>query len=207
MNKREGYLVVAFGWIVMTLSGTLPYLFTGAIPSFSNAVFETISGYTTTGSTILNDIEALPEGVLFWRSLTHWIGGMGIIVLAVAILPMLGIGGMQLYRAETPGPVKDSKLTPRIKETAIALWSIYLGLTCVCAIAYWGAGMSGFDAVCHSFSTIAIGGFSTHDASIGYFDSWAIEAIAIFFMILFNCPISLARCIISPDHSVSFRYD
>ena len=128
MNKREGYLVVAFGWIVMTLSGTLPYLFTGAIPDFTNAIFETISGYTTTGSTILNDIESLPKGVLFWRSLTHWIGGMGIIVLAIAILPLLGIGGMELFIAEAPGPSKN-KIHPRIKETAKRLWIIYLGLT------------------------------------------------------------------------------
>ena len=117
MNKREGYLVVTFGWIVMTLSGTLPYLFTGVIPDFTNAFFETISGYTTTGSTILNDIESLPRGILFWRSLTHWIGGMGIIVLAIAILPLLGIGGMQLFAAEAPGPSAD-KLHPRITDTA-----------------------------------------------------------------------------------------
>ena len=139
---------------------------------------------TTTGATVIVGLDDMAESILFYRQQLQWLGGMGIIVLAVAVLPMLGVGGMQLYRAETPGPMKDSKLTPRIKETALALWTIYLGLTTVCALAYWAAGMSGFDAICHSFSTIAIGGFSTHDASIGYFNSPLIEAIAIFFMII-----------------------
>jgi len=128
MNKREGYIVVAFGWIVMSLTGTLPYLATSAIPSFTNAFFETMSGYTTTGASILNDIEIIPEGVLFWRSTTHWIGGMGIIVLAIAILPLLGVGGMQLFAAEAPGPGGD-KLHPRITDTAKRLWLIYVGYT------------------------------------------------------------------------------
>ena len=184
MNKREGYLVVAFGWIVMTLSGTLPYLFTGSIPNFSNAVFETISGYTTTGSTILNDIEALPEGVLFWRSLTHWIGGMGIIVLAIAILPLLGIGGMQLFAAEAPGPSAD-KLHPRITDTAKRLWLIYFGYTAAETLLLSVAGMSFFDALNHSMSTLSTGGFSTKNVSISHWnDTPIIQYIIILFMFL-----------------------
>ena len=184
MNKREGYLVVAFGWIVMTLSGTLPYLFTGTIPNFSNAVFETISGYTTTGSTIINDIEAFPEGVLFWRSLTHWIGGMGIIVLAIAILPLLGIGGMQLFAAEAPGPSAD-KLHPRITDTAKRLWLIYFGYTAAETLLLSVAGMSFFDALNHSMSTLSTGGFSTKNASVAHWnDTPIIQYIIILFMFL-----------------------
>jgi len=184
MNKREGYLVVTFGWIVMTLSGTLPYLFTGVIPDFTNAFFETISGYTTTGSTILNDIESLPRGILFWRSLTHWIGGMGIIVLAIAILPLLGIGGMQLFAAEAPGPSAD-KLHPRITDTAKRLWLIYFGFTAAETLFLSLAGMSFFDALNHSMSTLSTGGFSTKNASMAFWnDSPLIQYIVIFFMFL-----------------------
>jgi trk/ktr system potassium uptake protein len=184
MNKREGYIVVAFGWIAMTLSGTLPYMFTEAIPSFTNAFFETISGYTTTGATILNDIESLPEGILFWRSLTHWIGGMGIIVLAVAILPLLGIGGMQLFAAEAPGPSAD-KLHPRIADTAKRLWLIYFGYTAAETILLNVAGMSFFDAINHSMATLSTGGFSTKNASIAYWNGKPIiQYIIIVFMFL-----------------------
>jgi len=184
MNKREGYLVVTFGWIVMTLSGTLPYLFTGVIPDFTNAFFETISGYTTTGSTILKDIESLPRGILFWRSLTHWIGGMGIIVLAIAILPLLGIGGMQLFAAEAPGPSAD-KLHPRITDTAKRLWLIYFGYTAAETLFLSLAGMSFFDALNHSMSTLSTGGFSTKNASMAFWnDSPLIQYIVIFFMFL-----------------------
>jgi trk system potassium uptake protein TrkH len=184
MNKREGYLVVAFGWIVMTVSGTLPYVFTGAIPDFTNAIFETISGYTTTGSTILNDIESLPKGVLFWRSLTHWIGGMGIIVLAIAILPLLGIGGMQLFAAEAPGPSAD-KLHPRITDTAKRLWLIYFGYTAAETLCLSLAGMSFFDALNHSMSTLSTGGFSTKNVSIAHWnDTPVVQYIIILFMFL-----------------------
>jgi trk system potassium uptake protein TrkH len=184
MGKREGYIVVTFGWIVMTLSGTMPYLFTEAIPSFTNAVFETISGYTTTGSTILTDIEKLPEGILFWRSLTHWIGGMGIIVLAVAILPLLGIGGMQLFAAEAPGPSAD-KLHPRITDTAKRLWLIYFGYTAAETILLQVAGMSFFDAINHSMATLSTGGFSTKNASMAYWNNQPIvQYIVIVFMFL-----------------------
>lgn len=182
MNKREGYIVVTFGWLIMTISGTFPYLFTGAIPDFTNAFFETISGYTTTGSTILNDIEALPEGVLFWRSLTHWIGGMGIIVLAIAILPLLGIGGMELFAAEAPGPSAD-KLHPRITDTAKRLWLIYFGYTAAETVLLSVAGMSFFDAINHAMCTLSTGGFSTKNASVAHWNANPmIQYIIIFFM-------------------------
>ena len=184
MNKREGYIVVAFGWIVMALSGTLPYLLTGTITNFTNAFFETMSGYTTTGATILNDIESQPEGILFWRSLTHWIGGMGIIVLAIAILPLLGIGGMQLFAAEAPGPGGD-KLHPRITDTAKRLWLIYFGYTAAETLFLKLAGMSFFDAVNHAMSTLSTGGFSTKNQSIAYWnDSPMIQYIIVLFMLL-----------------------
>lgn len=184
LNKREGYIVVTFGWLFMSLSGMLPYLVSGAIPSVTNAFFETISGYTTTGATILNDIEALPKGLLFWRSTTHWIGGMGIIVLAIAILPLLGIGGMQLFAAEAPGPSAD-KLHPRITDTAKRLWLIYFGFTAMETIALKLAGMSFFDAINHAMSTLSTGGFSTKNASIAHWnDTPAIQYIIIFFMML-----------------------
>lgn len=184
MNKREGYIVVAFGWIVMALSGTIPYLLTGSISNFTDAFFETMSGFTTTGATILNDIEVLPEGVLFWRSLTHWIGGMGIIVLAIAILPLLGIGGMQMFAAEAPGPGGD-KLHPRITDTAKRLWLIYFGYTAAETILLQVAGMSFFDAINHSLSTLSTGGFSTKNASIAHWnDQPIIQYIIIVFMFL-----------------------
>lgn len=181
MNKREGYIVVSFGWIIMALSGTLPYVFTESIPSFTNAFFETMSGYTTTGASILNDIEAVPKGVLFWRSLTHWIGGMGIIVLAIAILPLLGIGGMQLFAAEAPGPSAD-KLHPRITDTAKRLWLIYFGYTAAETLLLSVAGMSFFDAINHALCTLSTGGFSTKNASIAH---WNGEPIIQYIIILF----------------------
>ncbi|WP_033960151.1 TrkH family potassium uptake protein [Psychroserpens jangbogonensis] len=184
LNKREGYLVVSFGWIVMALTGTLPYILTESIPSFTNAFFETMSGYTTTGASILNDIESLPKGVLFWRSLTHWIGGMGIIVLAIAILPLLGIGGMQLFAAEAPGPNAD-KLHPRITDTAKRLWLIYFGYTAAETILLKVAGMSFFDAINHSLCTLSTGGFSTKNASVAFWNGQPIiQYIIMAFMFL-----------------------
>jgi trk system potassium uptake protein TrkH len=184
MNKREGYIVVTFGWIVMAISGAIPYMVTNAIPTFTSAFFETMSGYTTTGATILNDIEIVPKGVLFWRSTTHWIGGMGIIVLAIAILPLLGIGGMQLFSAEAPGPSSD-KLHPRITDTAKRLWLIYFGYTVAETILLKVAGMSFFDAINHSMSTLSTGGFSTKNASVAYWnDKPMIQYIIIAFMFL-----------------------
>ncbi|MFD2822990.1 TrkH family potassium uptake protein [Lacinutrix iliipiscaria] len=184
MNKREGYIVVTFGWIVMALSGTLPYVFTESIPQFTDAFFETMSGFTTTGASILNDIEVVPKGVLFWRSLTHWIGGMGIIVLAIAILPLLGIGGMQLFAAEAPGPSTD-KLHPRITDTAKRLWLIYVGYTAAETILLQVAGMSFFDAINHALSTLSTGGFSTKNASVAHWNNQPIiQYIIIVFMFL-----------------------
>ncbi len=184
MNKREGYIVVTFGWIIMSLSGTLPYVLTGSIPNFINAFFETMSGYTTTGASILNDIEIIPKGVLFWRSTTHWIGGMGIIVLAIAILPLLGIGGMQLFAAEAPGPSAD-KLHPRITDTAKRLWLIYFGYTIAETLLLKLAGMSLFDAMNHSMATLSTGGFSTKNASVAYWNGQPIiQYIIILFMFL-----------------------
>ena len=169
LNKREGYLIVSFGWLLMTFSGMLPYLTTGTFTDFSSAFFETMSGYTTTGSSVLANIEQVPKGVLFWRSTTHWIGGMGIIVLAIAILPLLGIGGMQLFTAEAPGPSSD-KLHPRITDTAKRLWFIYVGFTILETLLLWGAGMSLFDAINHAMSTVSTGGFSTKNASVAYWN-------------------------------------
>ncbi|WP_394363731.1 TrkH family potassium uptake protein [Aequorivita viscosa] len=184
IQKREGYIIVTFGWVFMALIGTLPYIFTGAIPNFTNAFFETMSGYSTTGATILTDIESLPNGILFWRSITHWIGGMGIIVLAIAILPLLGIGGMQLFAAEAPGPSGD-KLHPRITDTAKRLWLIYVGYTLAETILLKMAGMSFFDAINHSLSTLGTGGFSTKNASVAYWnDKPMIQYILILFMFL-----------------------
>ncbi|MDT0641665.1 potassium transporter TrkG [Zunongwangia sp. F363] len=184
VKKREGYIIVTFGWIFMALSGTLPYVITESIPSFTNAFFETMSGYTTTGASILNDIEVVPEGILFWRSLTHWIGGMGIIVLAIAILPLLGIGGMQLFAAEAPGPSAD-KLKPRITDTAKRLWLIYVSYTAAETILLSVAGMSFFDAINHAMSTLSTGGFSTKNASMAYWnDQPVIQYIVILFMFL-----------------------
>lgn len=182
IQKREGYIIVTLGWLVMALIGTLPYIFTKAIPDFTDAFFETMSGYTATGATILQDVESLPNGILFWRSITHWIGGMGIIVLAVAILPLLGIGGMQLFAAEMPGP-SGEKLHPRITDTAKRLWLIYVGYTAVEAILLKLAGMSFFDAVNHAMSTLSTGGFSTKNDSVAHWnDNPLIQYIIILFM-------------------------
>ncbi len=185
LRVRDGFLIVVMFWLVLGLAGAIPFTLTVTPEmSITDAVFESFSGLTTTGATVITELDDLPKSILFYRQQLQWLGGMGIIVLAIAIMPMLGVGGMQLYRAETPGPLKDNKLTPRITETAKALWYIYLTLTIVCAVCYWLAGMTGFDAVGHSFSTIAIGGFSTHDESIGYFQSTTIEMIAVIFMLL-----------------------
>lgn len=184
LAKRDGYVIVSCGWLLMSLSGTLPYLFSGAIPNFTDAFFESMSGFTTTGATILTEIEKIPKGILFWRSTTHWIGGMGIIVLALAILPLLGIGGMQLFTAEAPGPSSD-KLHPRITDTAKRLWLIYVLFTTLNALLLWSAGMSLFDAVNHAMSTLSTGGFSTKNSSLAHWNDFPwIQYITVFFMIL-----------------------
>jgi len=185
LRVREGFLIVVLFWVALGSVGAIPFLMSSGIEMDSaSAFFESFSGLTTTGATVIENIDSLPKSIVFYRQMLQWFGGMGIIVLAVAVLPMLGIGGMQLYRAETPGPVKDAKMTPRIAETAKALWYVYLCLTVACMLAFWLAGMTLFDALCHSFSTVSIGGFSTHNASMGYFDSNIINIITVFFLII-----------------------
>jgi trk system potassium uptake protein TrkH len=183
LGNRDGFLIVALFWVLLSLLGAWPLTLSAHL-SFLDALFEATSGVTTTGSTVMTGLDDLPKSLLFYRQQLQWLGGMGLIVLGVAVLPMLGIGGMQLYRAEAPGPLKDEKLTPRLAHTARALWAIYAALTVACAFGFWLGGMSLFDAVAHSFSTLSTGGFSTHDASIGYFQSPAVEAVAIVFMLL-----------------------
>ena len=199
LRLRDGFLVVAAFWTVLGTFGAAPLYFAGGLSmSVTDAVFESVSGLTTTGATVLTGLDELPRAILYYRQQLQWLGGMGIIVLAVAVLPMLGVGGMQLYRAETPGPVKDTKLTPRITQTAKALWYVYLAFTTACALSYMAAGMTWFDALCHAFSTVAIGGFSTHDLSMGYFNSTAIDLVAIVFMFAAGINFSL--------HFYAWRY-
>ena len=183
IRKRDGYLIVVCGWICMSLFGCLPFILSGAIPNFTDAFFETMSGFTTTGSSILDDIESLPKAILFWRSMTQWIGGMGIIVLTIAILPLLGIGGMELFVAEAPGPTKD-KIHPRIKETAKRLWLIYLSLTIIETIILMCCGLNFFDAINHSMTTTSTGGFSTKQASVAAFNNVYVETVIVVFMLL-----------------------
>jgi len=183
IRKREGYVVVSLGWIIMSLFGALPFVLHGSIPSYTDAFFETMSGFTTTGASILNDIESIPHGLLFWRSMTQWLGGMGIIVLSIAVLPILGIGGMQLFIAEVPGPKKD-KIHPRIRETAKRLWGIYLLFTLAEVALLFIGGMNLFDSINHAFTTMATGGFSTRQASIAAYDSPFIHYVMILFMFL-----------------------
>ena len=183
ISKREGYIIVSLVWVVFSVFGSLPFYISGAIPSYTDAFFETMSGFTTTGASILNDIESMPYGLLFWRSLTQWIGGMGMIVLSLAILPIFGFGGMQLFIAEVPGPTPD-KLHPRIKETAKRLWVIYISFTLVETILLKLGGMTWFDAINHSFTTMATGGYSTKQDSIAYFTSPFIQYVIVVFMVL-----------------------
>ena len=181
LSHRDGFLIVALAWVVLSMLGAVPFWTTGTAESVMDALFESTSGLTTTGATVFSGLDSMPPSILFWRSMEEWVGGMGIIVLAVAIMPLLGIGGMQLFRAEAPGPVKD-KMTSRVTETGKILWYMYLTMTLIVAVTYWLLGMSGFDAVNHAMCTIAIGGFSTHDASIGYFDSLPLRMATIYFM-------------------------
>lgn len=206
IKKREGYLVVSLGWVTMSLSGALPYMFSGAVPGFTDAFFETMSGYTTTGASVLNDIEVIPQSILFWRSTTHWIGGMGIIVLAIAILPLLGIGGMQMFAAEAPGPTGD-KLHPRITDTAKRLWLLYFGLTITEALLLKFAGMGYFDAINHAMSTLSTGGFSTKNASIAHWnDQPLIQYIIMFFMFVAGTNFVLSYFAVKGDFS-KYRMD
>jgi trk system potassium uptake protein TrkH len=192
LRLRDGFVVVAGFWIVLGVFGAIPLLLlVSPVMSPTDAVFESMSGLTTTGATVITNLEQQARSVLYYRQQLQWLGGMGIIVLAVAVLPILGVGGMQLYRAETPGPMKDSKLTPRITETAKYLWLVYLTMTLACFLAYWSAGMEVFDAIGHSFSTVAIGGFSTHDESFAWFGNPVVEMLAVGFMFLAGINFSL----------------
>lgn len=184
LRLRDGFLIVTFTWIFASMVSALPFVHGPPHLDYAEAFFEATSGLTTTGATVIANLDALPRSVLFYRQLLQFLGGMGIVILAVAILPMLKIGGTQLFRAESTGPTKDTKLTPRIAETAKALWGVYFGLTLLCAGAYWAAGMSLFDAICHSLSTVSTAGFSTHDAALDYWNSPLIDWIAIIFMTL-----------------------
>jgi len=183
LTIRDGFLMVVLVWSVLPAFAAVPLMIHLGI-SHTDAYFEAMSGLTTTGSTVLSNLDTLPMSINLWRHLLVWIGGMGLIVLAIAILPLLGIGGRQMFKAETPGPMKDSKMTPRIAETAKGLWLVYLGVTVACILSYRWAGMDWFDAFCHAFSTMGLGGFSTHDASFGFFDSPEIEFVAIVFMLI-----------------------
>lgn len=192
LRLRDGFAVASLFWIVLGLAGAIPLYMSPALRlSGIDAIFESVSGLTTTGATVLSGLDALPPSILLYRQFLQWLGGLGIVILAVAILPMVSMGGMQLYHANAPHTLSERRLTPRIAETSEKLLYLYLGLTAACALAYWGAGMGGFDAVCHAFSTISIGGFSTHDANFGYFDNPLIEAVAIVFMVLAGVNFSL----------------
>lgn len=196
LATRDGFIIVALFWSFISLLASLPFIFSQEM-NLTDALFESVSAFTTTGATVMSGLDQMPPSLLFYRQQLQWFGGMGMIVLAVAILPMIGIGGMQLYRAEAPGPLKEEKLTPRLEQTARTLWLLYVGITVVNAFAYWLAGMSGFDAVAHALSTVSTGGFSTHDASLGYFNSTLIESIAVVFMLLGAINFSI--------HYVAFR--
>ncbi len=196
LTHREGFAVVTLGWVVFGVLGALPFRISGAVPTLVDAVFESFSGFTTTGASILTDIEALPRSLLLWRALTHWIGGMGIIVLGLAILPMLGVGGMQLFRAEVPGPTAD-RLSPRIQDTAKLLWGVYVGLTAAQVGLLLLGGLDWFDALCHSFATMATGGFSTRNASVGAFGSAYVDAVVTLFMFLAGMNFALHHAVLT----------
>jgi trk system potassium uptake protein TrkH len=201
LTHRDGVAIVTIGWVSAGLAGAVPYILTGAIPGFTNAYFESLSGFTTTGSSILTNIEALPEGLIMWRSLTQWLGGMGIIVLSIAILPFLGIGGMQLYKAEIPSPVVD-KLKPRISDTARVLWKLYFIITLMEIIFLLAGGMSLFDSVCHAFCTMPTGGFSPKNASIAYYDSPYLDGVIVVFMLIAGINFSLHYALIKGDFAI-----
>ena len=205
LGQKDGFIIITFFWLVLSFAGSIPFIISGM--GFIDSFFESMSGITTTGATILTGLDSLPESILFYRQLLQWMGGMGLIVLAIAVMPLLGIGGGQLYKTEIPGAMNDQKMTPRIKETAQALWAIYLGLTICCALLYFLAGMNPFDAISHSLSTVSIGGFSTHDESIGYFNSSFIEAICIIFMLLSAFSFTLHYFAIYKKKPLKYFYD
>ena len=205
LGQKDGFIIITFFWLVLSVAGSIPFIISGM--GLIDSFFESMSGITTTGATVLSGLDSLPESILFYRQLLQWMGGMGLIVLAIAVMPLLGIGGGQLYKTEIPGAMNDQKMTPRIKETAQALWAIYLGLTICCALLYFLAGMNPFDAISHSLSTVSIGGFSTHDESIGYFNSSFIEAICIIFMLLSAFSFTLHYFAIYKKKPLKYFYD
>ena len=205
LSQKDGFVIIVLFWIVLSFAGSVPFYLSGM--TFIDSIFESTSGITTTGATVISNIDALPESLLFYRQLLQWMGGMGLIVLAIAVMPLLGIGGGQIYKTEVPGAMGEQRLTPRIKETAQALWLIYLGLTIACAILYYFNGMSVFDSISHSMSTVAIGGFSTHNESIGFFDSISIELICMVFMLLSSFSFALHYFAIYKSKPLKYFYD
>ncbi len=205
LSQKDGFVIIVMFWVVLSIAGSIPFYLSGM--SIIDSFFESMSGITTTGATVISNIDALPESVLFYRQMLQWMGGMGLIVLAIAVMPLLGIGGGQIYKTEIPGAMGEQRLTPRIKETAQALWSIYLGLTILCALLYYLGGMSAFDAISHAMSTVAIGGFSTHNESIGYFNSSTIEIICIIFMLLSAFSFTLHYFAIYKRKPLKYFYD
>ena len=205
LSQKDGFVIIVMFWVILSIAGSIPFYLSGM--SIIDSFFESMSGITTTGATVISNIDTLPESVLFYRQMLQWMGGMGLIVLAIAVMPLLGIGGGQIYKTEIPGAMGEQRLTPRIKETAQALWSIYLGLTIMCALLYYLGGMSAFDAISHAMSTVAIGGFSTHDESIGYFNSSTIEIICIIFMLLSAFSFTLHYFAIYKRKPLKYFYD
>ena len=205
LSQKDGFVIIVMFWVVLSVAGSIPFYLSGM--SIIDSFFESMSGITTTGATVISNIDTLPESVLFYRQMLQWMGGMGLIVLAIAVMPLLGIGGGQIYKTEIPGAMGEQRLTPRIKETAQALWSIYLGLTIMCALLYYLGGMSAFDAISHAMSTVAIGGFSTHNESIGYFNSSTIEIICIVFMLLSAFSFTLHYFAIYKRKPLKYFYD
>ena len=205
LSQKDGFVIIVMFWIVLSIAGSVPFYLSGM--SMIDSFFESMSGITTTGASVISNIDVLPESLLFYRQLLQWMGGMGLIVLAIAVMPLLGIGGGQIYKTEIPGAMGEQKLTPRIKETAQALWSIYLGLTVICALLYYISGMSMFDAVSHSMSTVAIGGFSTHNESIGFYNSFSIELICMVFMLLSAFSFTLHYFALYKRKPLKYLYD
>jgi len=208
LRTKDGFIITVFFWTVLGIFGSIPFFLANLEDiNYIDAIFESISGLTTTGATVFVGLDEMAKSLLFYRQFLQWLGGMGIIVLAVAVLPLLGVGGMQLYKAETPGPMKDAKLTPRITETAKALWFVYLAMTVMCAVLYKVFGMTWFDAVCHAFSTISIGGFSTHDANFAYFQDTTLRWTAVVFMVISGINFALHYIAWTKKRLLHYFYD
>ena len=205
LSQKDGFIIIVMFWVVLCFAGSIPFNLSGM--TFIDSIFESMSGITTTGATVVSNLYNLPESLLFYRQLLQWMGGMGLIVLAIAVMPLLGIGGGQIYKTEIPGAMGEQRLTPRIKETAQVLWLIYFGFTVICGVLYYIGGMNAFDAVSHAMSTVAIGGFSTHNESIGYFNSLSIEIVCIIFMLLSAFSFTLHYFAIFRKKPLKYFYD